>query len=122
MNRYVLIDDEGHIRQSFAWDGESVLSIPPGWTHRAEAPNDTIYVEPTVPQSITPRQARLVLNASGLRDSVEAAVAASSRDVRDFWEYALEIERDNALLLELSAGLGITSGQLDALFAQAATL
>lgn len=122
MNRYTLIDADGRIRQLFAWDGESPLMLPDGYTHREEMDGDAVYVEPSAPKSITPRQARLVLNASGLRDAVERAVAQSSRDVRDFWEYALEIERDNALLLDLSASLGISSEQLDVLFTQAAAL
>lgn len=74
------------------------------------------------PQSVTPRQIRLALNAAGLRSTVEAAVAAESQDLRDWWEYALEIERDNALIVGMAAQLGITSQQVDDLFQLAATL
>lgn len=74
-----------------------------------------------VPESVTPRQIRRVLNAHGLRAAVEAAVAAAPQDVRDEWEYALEIRRDYPLMTAMAAQLGLTDEQLDDLFRAAAT-
>jgi len=75
-----------------------------------------------VPDRVTPRQIRLALNASGLRPTVESAVAAGNQDLKDWWEYALDIERNNALIVSMSEQLGMTSEQVDDLFKLAATL
>ena len=75
-----------------------------------------------VPAVVTPRQIRLALNAANLRDTVEQAVAVSSQDVKDWWEYALDIERNNSMIKAMAAQLGITEQQLDALFVAAAWL
>jgi hypothetical protein len=69
----------------------------------------------TIPQSVTPKQARLALLGAGLYDSVNLAVKANPAH-EIYWEYALEVKRDDALLIELSTALGITSEQLDDLF------
>ena len=75
-----------------------------------------------VPESVTPRQIRLALNASGFRQTVEQAVAAGSQDLRDWWEYALDIERNHQLIESMATQLGIAEQQLDDLFRLAATL
>lgn len=67
-------------------------------------------------------QIRKGLNASGLRDAVEAAVAAADQDTQDAWQYAKEFERDHPLVKSLAAGLGKTDTEIDALFALSATL
>jgi len=69
-----------------------------------------------VPASVTPRQIRLALNKTGMRDAVEAAIAASGRDVRDWWEYALEIERAHPMVDAMLPALGLTSAQADDIF------
>ena len=69
----------------------------------------------TVPTTISPRQARLALNAVGLLDDVEAAVA-TSKEYQIFWEYSLEIKRDDAVLNTMAAALGMTEKQVDDLF------
>ncbi len=75
-----------------------------------------------VPAVVTPRQIRLALSAAGLRNTVEQAVAAGSQDLEDWWEYSLDIERNNPLIKAMAAQLGITEQQLDALFVTAAGL
>lgn len=75
-----------------------------------------------VPDAVTPRQIRLALTAAGLRQTVETAVKNGSQDLRDWWEYSLTIERNNALIVSMAAQLGVTEQQLDNLFRQAATL
>jgi hypothetical protein len=76
---------------------------------------------PPVPFSVTPWQMRRALNQIGLRSTVESAVAAASQDNRDGWEYALEIRRDNQLLANMAAALGMGESQLDDLFRLAGT-
>lgn len=76
---------------------------------------------PAVPQVVTPLQARRAINAAGLRSSIEAAVAAADQDVKDAWEYATEIRRDNALIATMAATLNLTETDIDNLFIVAAT-
>lgn len=75
-----------------------------------------------VPDSVTPRQIRLALNASGLRATVDNAVKSGSQDLKDWWEYSLGIERSNSLINAMAAQLGVSDSQLDDLFRLAATL
>lgn len=75
-----------------------------------------------IPESVTPRQARLALEAAGLTAQVEAAVTAAGSEARITWDYALEIRRDNLMIASLAEAVGITSEQLDDLFIQAARL
>ncbi len=75
-----------------------------------------------VPESISPRQARLALLAAGLLDAAEAAVNQAGPVAKIYWEYAVEWRRDEPVLIQLAAALGLTPEQLDDLFRQAATL
>jgi hypothetical protein len=75
---------------------------------------------PVVPQSVTPLQMRKALRAAGLKSAVDAALATQSEGVREEWEFAIEVRRDNATLTAFAASLGQTSADLDALFQLAA--
>lgn len=81
---------------------------------------DTLY-KSTVPTTISPRQARLALYGAGLLDSVEAAVA-TNKEYQIFWEYSLEIKRDDAILNAMAISLGLTERQVDDLFIAASKL
>lgn len=72
-------------------------------------------LEAAKPKVLTPKQARLALLGAGLYDTVNQAVKANPAH-EIYWEYALEVKRDDALLLELAAAMGLNSEQLDALF------
>ena len=71
---------------------------------------------------VTPRQFRLALNATGMRASIEAYVAAGSQDMKDTWEFATVIERSSPLIVAGAAELNLTEAQIDDLFTLAATL
>lgn len=79
-----------------------------------------------VPQSITMRQARLVLLNAGLLASVAAAIGAlpspSKEAAQIEWDHSQTVERHRPFVQSLSAALGLTGAQLDALFTEAATL
>lgn len=79
-----------------------------------------------LPKLVTMRQARLALLAAGLLDDVNAALAAApgteGAAARIEWEYSNIIDRDSPLVAAFAAALALTEAQLDALFAQAATL
>jgi hypothetical protein len=76
----------------------------------------------TVPASVSDLQFRLALNASGLRDKAEAYIATASQDVKDWWDRATRIDRDNAMLAAAVTAIGKTPADRDALFTLAATL
>ena len=90
----------------------------------AADPNTLEYVAPppVVPQSVTPRQVRLVLLAQGLLASVEAMIAQQDEATRIAWQYASEFRRDDPLLLSLATSLNLTEQQLDDFFIAANTL
>jgi hypothetical protein len=75
-----------------------------------------------VPQSVTPRQARLALYAAGLLDNVEAAVKAAGGSLQIEWEFALEVQRYSPFIASLGSSLGLSASQIDDLFRVASTL
>lgn len=86
---------------------------------------DAIVIDPdapVVPESITPRQCRLILSQQGLLASVEAMIAQQDEAAKITWEYALEFKRNDPLLTALGANLGLTSEQIDQFFIAAAQL
>lgn len=74
-----------------------------------------------IPQSISPRQARLVLLKYDLLDAVESAVA-SNRTYSIYWEYGLEVSRNDSVLIQMAELLNLNSEMLDNLFIEGATL
>jgi hypothetical protein len=83
------------------------------------------FQEPPVVAAVpvlTMRQAKLVLLKHGLLDEVNNAVSLADRATQVEWEYATEVKRDWPTLLTMAAALGLDSFQLDALFAEGATL
>jgi len=75
-----------------------------------------------VPGEVTQWQIRRAINAAGLRSAVEAAVAAADQTTKDGWEFAGSVRRDNEVLTNMAAALGLTAAQIDALFRTAAAL
>ena len=65
--------------------------------------------------AITPRQARLALLQYGLLDEIEALLA-NDKALQIWWEYSLDIKRDDERLVGATTALGLTSEQLDAMF------
>lgn len=81
----------------------------------------TQFIKPVIPEvvprSITRRQFKLALLGMGLLDDVETAIAASpDRALQISYADALDFERNNPLVLAMSAMLGKTEAELDALF------
>lgn len=74
--------------------------------------------------SVSPLQARKALKESGLLTTVQAMIAAAPEDddIRLAWDWALAWERDSPFVASLGASLGLTSRQIDDLFALATTL
>ena len=75
-----------------------------------------------IPASISPRQLRQALTATGLRSAVEEAIAAADQDTKDWYEFAIEVERSHPMVNAMADGLGVTQQQLDDLFTLAGSL
>jgi hypothetical protein len=74
----------------------------------------------SVPNIISMRQARLALLQAGLLDTVSAAMVTPEEKI--WWDYSTVVDRNNALVLQKTAAIGISSEQLDSLFVLAGTL
>jgi hypothetical protein len=83
---------------------------------------EVIPYTPPVPDSVTPRQIRQALNRIGLRQAVEAAVAAGDQDVKDWWEFATEFQRSHPMVIAMGQGLGKTEEEIDDLWRLAGSL
>lgn len=75
-----------------------------------------IKIEKASPITVSMRQARLALHQLGVLDQVEAAINALDEPDRTVasieWNYASIIERDNPLVNEISAALGLDCDDL----------
>ncbi len=75
-----------------------------------------------VPASVTRRQLLLVLNTNGVtRAAVRAMLAGNEAALIEFDE-ASEFRRDHPLVGQLGTALGMSAGQIDSMFVNAATL
>lgn len=75
------------------------------------------------PATCSPWQIRKALNQLGLRDAVEAAVAASTdRNLHDGWERATEFRSDDPFVIAMGATLGKTEAEVRAIIELGATL
>jgi hypothetical protein len=128
MKIYKQVNGSGHVLAMQSVEDSTIL--PPPWVELTTEEALPILAslalsapsQPPVPESVTPRQIRLALTCVGLRATVEAAIAQAPQDVRDDWEYALEMRRDWPALNALAQQLGITPEQIEDLFTLAATL
>lgn len=93
----------------------SGFDLDAGWIVRDKTPAELRVVA-------SPRQIRQALNAAGLRQQIEAGVAAADQDTRDWWEFATSFESDHPSVLAMCAALGISDAQRQQVFDLAATL
>jgi hypothetical protein len=129
---FIKIDQSGEI---VAW-GDSIPeprievdSVPEdiGAVGYRYVDNEFVRIPPTPPESVTPRQLRLVLVSSGLSlgmiDGMIDSLPEPQRSVaRVEWEYALEFKRHHPLVNQFGAALGKTSEEIDAMFLAASKL
>jgi hypothetical protein len=105
---------------------EIVSNRPLGKVIAVDADGLPMLIDPvpvsTVPQSVSPLQARKALRQHGLLATVQGAVAAADADTQDAWEYATSFDRTSPFVLGMAHALGWTDAQLNDLFVLAATL
>lgn len=113
---------------SYAADGKTLTGIYstaqtfPTTEVAADDPSVLAFNAPNpVPQSCTPRQARLALLAAGLLDQAEAAVTTAGGATKISWDYASVFNRTDALVTAIGGSLNLTSDQIDVLFKYAVT-
>lgn len=78
--------------------------------------------KPIAPITVSMRQARLALLQAQLLDEINLAIQNGTEADKITWEYATEVNRSDALVINLSVALGLTEQQLDDLFMLASTL
>ena len=78
-------------------------------------------IETTIPQSITPLQAKLQLLEIGLLDEVETLIV-KDRKAELYWNGASQFLIDDEILLNMAAVIGLSQEQLNNLFLQASKL
>jgi len=115
----------------------SERALEPNWIQSDTAQIGWIYsngeftapepepVEPTIPEvptEVTPLQIRRALRQLGLYDSVAAYIETQSDDVKDAWEYAITIYRNDSMIISAGEALGVTDDEIDDLFRLASTL
>jgi len=77
---------------------------------------------PVVPESVTPRQVRLLLLSQNLLSQIETTISQMDQATRITWEYAIEFRRNDILLLSLAEQLNLSSQQVDQFFIDASQL
>lgn len=110
----------------FLDDAQFIYLLPEGsleiTDEEAEAIRLDAVVPPPIPSVVSMRQARLALLQLGLLSTVDASVAAGSEADKITWEYATEVNRNEALVQNLAVVLGLSEQDLDNLFALASSL
>lgn len=74
------------------------------------------------PITVSPRQIRQALTQRNKRAQVEAAVASSDQDTKDWWNYATSFEENHPKVLEMCDALGISDKQRYDIFVLAKSL
>ncbi len=118
-------------------DMQSVLvacpdTVQTGWTFDGTSWTAPVPPGAIVPASITNFQCRAILlatpnpanTAQTLFDLVDGQITAMAKttDAYQAWEYANDVTRNGALVLQMTAALGLTSAQVDAMFIAASAI
>lgn len=83
---------------------------------------DPATLPPSVPDRVSPRQARLALLAIDKLDAANAAVEKAGLATKVAWEFSTYVLRNDPDVIALAASIGIDEAALDQMFIEAAQL
>lgn len=112
----------GDVTDKSTWRVGFTLDATDAQKAAAQAALSSFVFTTPVPQTVSPRQARLALLGAGLLDQVNNLLNAAGGANLITWEYATQINRTDALIAALAGSLNLTAAQIDALFVAAAGL
>ena len=96
------------------------------WTYNGTTFEPPAFPPVVIPDTVSMRQARLALFQQGklslIQPLIDAMMEPAKTTTQISWDYATEVRRDDDLVIQLSAALGLSSADLDALFTLASTL
>jgi len=104
-------DNDGISRMSCSVENEEFKA----WLAEGNTPEPADPL-PIVSIVISPRQIRQALTQLNLREIVESAVATGDQDLKDWWEFATQIEENHPEVLGMATSLNITEEQVHELF------
>ena len=99
-----------------------------GWYWFESLDEALLHFAAKVPtQGVSPRQIRQAMNRvpygeGTLRDAVESAIASANQDLKDWWLYSTIFDRDNHQVQVMANALGVSTKELDDLWALARQL
>lgn len=111
------------------WDAEEKIQ-----KERDATPEEALEIEsrlaasssPSVPASVTMRQARQRLAQAGLISTIDGIIDAleepQKTQCRIEWEYSATVERDRPLVAMMMAAIPLSSEEVDTLFIEASQL
>ena len=111
-----IINDDGLSRSSCRVEAIA------DWLAAGNTPEPYVTPPPSIPTSLTMKQARRALYQAGYLEQVEAGVQGMNKPAQIDWEFASTVERGDPLVVTLTAALGLTEVDLDGLFTLGATL
>ena len=125
MSNWKFIDDTNAVVFRTNEDGSCeshLVEVIADWLAEGNTPEPADPLPPAPPIIVSPWQIRKALNATGLREAVESAVAAADTTTKDAWQYATSFVRTEPLLDGMAKAMGKTDAEIDALFELAETL
>lgn len=72
--------------------------------------------------NISPRQIRMAMTQMGLRETVEAVIAAGDQDLKDWYQFSTYFDRNHPQVIAMATALNVSDAQLDALWLLGKTL
>ncbi|MGE0155107.1 MAG: hypothetical protein AB7R90_21010 [Reyranellaceae bacterium] len=114
------VADEADWQARVDWEEGNSLAKPT--LAEVEARREELEYKASRVMEVTPLQLRRALRSIGLKAEVDAFLAQAGEEAQEAWEYAVTINRNDALIAAAAQELGKTDQEIDALFALAAIL